>query len=140
LALISAPWQRQCLLYLSIFFITVICILKVQMWKVGKEVIDSVISNLPSDKSPIPDGFNTNFVKRCWPIIKHDICNLCKGFHTSTICLQSLNGFHIHFTPKDWWTNKSITLQTYIFVEHSPQDNHEVSSQHVTKCNYVSHP
>ena len=32
--------------------------------------IDAVIQNLPNDKSPGPDGFNTDFVKKRWPIIK----------------------------------------------------------------------
>jgi hypothetical protein len=27
--------------------------------------IDSIIKLLPSDKSPGPDGFNTNFIKKC---------------------------------------------------------------------------
>lgn len=35
----------------------------------SKEEIDAVVKALPSDKSPGPDGFNTDFVKRCWPII-----------------------------------------------------------------------
>jgi hypothetical protein len=30
-----------------------------------KQEIDSIIKALPSDKSPGPDGFNTNFVKKC---------------------------------------------------------------------------
>jgi hypothetical protein len=34
------------------------------------EEIDVVVANLPSDKSSGPDGFNTDFVKKCWPIIK----------------------------------------------------------------------
>lgn len=34
------------------------------------EEIDSVVASLPSDKSLGPDGFNTNFIKRHWPIIK----------------------------------------------------------------------
>lgn len=32
--------------------------------------IDAVVANLPSDKSPGPDGFNTDFIKKCWHIIK----------------------------------------------------------------------
>jgi hypothetical protein len=36
------------------------------------EEIDAVVSSLPLDKSPGPDGFNTDFVKKCWPIIKQD--------------------------------------------------------------------
>jgi hypothetical protein len=27
--------------------------------------IDAVVASLPSDKSPGPDGFNTDFVKKC---------------------------------------------------------------------------
>jgi len=34
-----------------------------------KEEIDQVIRFLPSHKAPRPDGFNIDFVKRCWPII-----------------------------------------------------------------------
>jgi hypothetical protein len=30
-----------------------------------KQEIDSIIKSLPSDKSSGPDGFNTNFVKKC---------------------------------------------------------------------------
>ena len=37
-----------------------------------KEEIDNVIKELPSDKTPGPDGFNTNFIKACWPIIAKD--------------------------------------------------------------------
>ena len=29
------------------------------------EEVDAVIKNLPTDKSPGPDGFNTDFVKKC---------------------------------------------------------------------------
>ena len=39
--------------------------------------IDLVVQNLPTDKSPGPDGFNTNFIKRAWPIIKKDFYALC---------------------------------------------------------------
>jgi hypothetical protein len=30
-----------------------------------KEEIDAVVRHLPSDKAPGPDGFNTDFLKRC---------------------------------------------------------------------------
>ena len=32
----------------------------------SKEEIDAVVKHLPSDKAPRPDGFNTDFLKRCW--------------------------------------------------------------------------
>jgi hypothetical protein len=31
--------------------------------------IDQVVKSLPSNKALGPDGFNTDFVKKCWPII-----------------------------------------------------------------------
>jgi hypothetical protein len=43
--------------------------------------IDAVIKGLSSDKAPGPDGFNTDFVKKCWPIICEDFYNLCNDFY-----------------------------------------------------------
>jgi hypothetical protein len=34
-----------------------------------KEEIDNIVKNLPSGKSPGPDGFNTNFMKKCWGLL-----------------------------------------------------------------------
>lgn len=49
--------------------------------------IDDVIKHLPLDKSPRPDGFNNDFLKRCWFLIKHDFYNLCSAFHSEEVCL-----------------------------------------------------
>lgn len=62
--------------------------------------IDSVIKHLPSDKSPGPDGFNTDFVKRCWFIVCNDFYNLCSAFFHGQLCLQSLNGTYMTLIPK----------------------------------------
>lgn len=43
--------------------------------------IDSIIQHLPSDKSSGPDGFNTEFGKKCWPILKQDFYKLCQAFY-----------------------------------------------------------
>jgi hypothetical protein len=64
------------------------------------EEIDTVVSNLPRDKSPGPDGFNTDFVKKCWSIIKFDFYRLCDAFHLGSVCLESINGSHITLLPK----------------------------------------
>jgi hypothetical protein len=55
---------------------------------------------LPSDKSPGPDGFNIDFVKKCWPIINQDFYKLCANFHAGQVCLQSLTGSHVTLLPK----------------------------------------
>ena len=39
--------------------------------------IDSIIKSLPNDKSPRPDGFNNEFLKKYWPIIRNDFYRLC---------------------------------------------------------------
>jgi hypothetical protein len=41
-----------------------------------KEEIDTVVSSLPIDMAPGPDGFNGQFLKSCWHIIKEDIYQL----------------------------------------------------------------
>jgi hypothetical protein len=42
--------------------------------------IDKVVQNLPHDKSPGPDGFNTDYVKKCWHIVKRDFLIYLKPF------------------------------------------------------------
>jgi hypothetical protein len=65
----------------------------------SNDEIDGVVNNLKSDKSPGPDGFNTDFMKKCWPIIKQDFYDLCLGFYNHDICLQSINGSYITLIP-----------------------------------------
>ena len=65
-----------------------------------KEEIDSIIANLPNNKSPGPDGFNGEFMKKCWSLISEDFYELCAGFFDREICLQSINGSYITLIPK----------------------------------------
>lgn len=44
------------------------------------EEIDNVVKALLSDKSPNPDGFNNEFLKKWWPIIANDFYALCDSF------------------------------------------------------------
>jgi len=62
--------------------------------------VDDIIRHLPTDKSPGPDGFNNEFLKKCWPVIKQDFYSLCTAFYNGQICLQSINGSHITLVPK----------------------------------------
>jgi hypothetical protein len=79
--------------------------------------IDAVVSSLPTDKSLGPDGFNTDFVKKYWAIIKHDFYKLCDEFHAGTDCLQSLNRSHISLLPKvDGPTKVSDFRPIYLLI------------------------
>jgi hypothetical protein len=59
-----------------------------------------VVASLPSNKSPGPDGFNMDFIKKCWPIIKGDFYNLGDAFYSGTVCLEGINGSYITLIPK----------------------------------------
>lgn len=59
-----------------------------------------MLAHLPSDKSPGPNGFNTDFVIKCWPIVKHDFFELCHASYLGEVCLQSINGSFITLIPK----------------------------------------
>jgi hypothetical protein len=62
--------------------------------------VDAVVKSLPSAKSPGPDGFNSDFLKRCWSIICEDFYKLFDAFYSGHICLQSINGSYITLIPK----------------------------------------
>jgi hypothetical protein len=59
-----------------------------------------VVSSLPVDKAPGPDGFNVKFLKSCWHIIKQDFYNLCQDFYEHNLSLKSLNDSLITLIPK----------------------------------------
>jgi hypothetical protein len=65
-----------------------------------QEEIDKVVANMPSDKSPGPDGFSGLFLKVCWPVIKYDFYLLCHEFWEGTVNLQSINDSFITLIPK----------------------------------------
>jgi hypothetical protein len=66
----------------------------------AKEEIDQVVRLLPLDKSPGPDGFNTNFIKKYWHIIAPDFYRLMEAFFEGNLCLQSINGSFIALVHK----------------------------------------
>jgi hypothetical protein len=43
-----------------------------------KEEINAIIKELPTDKSPGPDGFNSDFLKKCYPIVCQDYYKIWK--------------------------------------------------------------
>ena len=66
----------------------------------SEEEINEVVKNMPSDKSPGPDGFNNEFFKSCWDIIKPDVTRLIHEFYAGKISLASINTSFITLVPK----------------------------------------
>jgi hypothetical protein len=62
--------------------------------------IDQIIKNFPTNKSPGPYGFNTDFVRKCWPVIASDFYELCDKFYEGSICIDSINGSYVTLIPK----------------------------------------
>ena len=69
--------------------------------KITIENVKLVISFLDSiDGYNGPDGFNNEFLKNCWFLIKHDFYKLCSAFFSEEVCLQSNNASFITLIPK----------------------------------------
>ena len=62
--------------------------------------IDDIVKQLLNDKSPGPDGFSNEFIKKCWNHIKNDFYNLCWDFQANQVCLNSINSSFITLVPK----------------------------------------
>jgi hypothetical protein len=67
----------------------------------SQEEINGIIKGLPSDKSPGSDGFNFDFMKKCWTTISSDFHDICLAFYNHNINIQSINGSYITLIPKN---------------------------------------
>jgi hypothetical protein len=76
----------------------------------SKEEIDEVIRGLPRDKSPGPDGLNSDFMKKYWTVISEDFYDLCQVFYRKEVRLQSINGSYITLIPK---IDNPVTVSDY---------------------------
>jgi len=47
-----------------------------------------------------PDGFNVDFFKACWGIVKHDIIDVVEDSRKNKIVLKALNTSFISLIPK----------------------------------------
>jgi hypothetical protein len=65
-----------------------------------RDEIDAIVKNMPTDKSPGPDGFNGAFLKRCWSFIKEEFYKLCSAFHSGSLDIQSINSAFVTLIPK----------------------------------------
>lgn len=46
-----------------------------------EEEIKNVVGDYGSDKSLVLDGYNFNFIKNFWDMLKGDICKMFNDFH-----------------------------------------------------------
>ena len=64
------------------------------------EEIDDIVKQMPNDKALGPDGFNGQFLKTCWHIIKGDVYALCDEFYAGNLNIESINTGFITLIPK----------------------------------------
>jgi hypothetical protein len=75
-----------------------------------QEHIDLVVKHLSSNKAPGPYGFNGPFLKKCWPIIKQDIYQLCLEFFNDPGDIQCINKAFTTWVPK---VNNPTSINEY---------------------------
>jgi hypothetical protein len=74
------------------------------------EEINTVIKEIPSDKSPRSDNFNGFFMKNCREAIKNDFKKLAHDFDEGNINLASINTAYISLIHK---VNDPETMNDY---------------------------
>eukprot|EP00253_Pinus_taeda_P003654 PITA_03654 len=67
---------------------------------VTEEEISEFINDMQNGKAPGPDGFNVDFFKACWNIVKQDILNVVEDSRSSRTILKALNTSFISLIPK----------------------------------------
>jgi len=67
---------------------------------VTKEEVSEVLKEMQNGKAPGPDGFNVDFFKACWNIVKQDILNVVEDSKMNRTILKVLNTSFISLIPK----------------------------------------
>ncbi|PNX79256.1 cysteine-rich receptor-like protein kinase [Trifolium pratense] len=62
--------------------------------------VREVIWNSDGNKCPGPDGFNFNFLKACWEIIKYDIMDFMHEFHSNAVLPKAITASFLALIPK----------------------------------------
>jgi len=77
---------------------------------VTKEEISEVIKDIQNGKAPGLDGFNVDFFKAYWNVVKQDILNVIEDSRRSRTILKALNTSFISLIPKQ---ESTLTLDKY---------------------------
>eukprot|EP00253_Pinus_taeda_P034448 PITA_34448 len=67
---------------------------------VNEEEVSEVIKDMHNGKAPSPDGFNVDFFKSCWRIVKQDILNVVEDFGKNRTVLKAFDTAFISFIQK----------------------------------------
>eukprot|EP00253_Pinus_taeda_P034910 PITA_34910 len=67
---------------------------------VTEEEVSEVLKQMKNGKAPGPDGFNVDFFKACWNIVKQDILNVVEDSKKDKTILKALNTTFISLIPK----------------------------------------
>jgi len=78
---------------------------------VNEEEVSEVIKEMQNGKAPGPNGFNVDFFKACWDIVKHDILDVVEDSRKNKTILKALNTSFISLIPKP---DNAITPNRFI--------------------------
>ena len=67
---------------------------------VFEDEVSEVINEMQNGKAPGPDGFNVDFFKACWEIVKQDILDVVEDSRRNKTALKVLNTSFISLIPK----------------------------------------
>lgn len=65
-----------------------------------KEEVNKVIKEMQNGKAPGLDGFNVDFFKECWEIVKQDILDVVEDSRKNRTILMVLNASFITLSSK----------------------------------------
>ena len=65
------------------------------------EEIKLAVDSMEEDRAPGPDGYNVNFIKICWDIIKNDLSKMIKKSQTCSKIGGSTNSAFLALIPKE---------------------------------------
>jgi len=72
-----------------------------------EEEIKNVVGDYGSDKSLVLDGYNFNFIKNFWDMLKEDICKIFNDFHAFGVIPRGGNAFFITLIKKNRKSSRS---------------------------------